>query len=270
MENNKELYAEIDELVFQYQGGSEDAGLKLIQLFGYDPETNETSWLIGKYFNLLRYGAIKFRNADTRSFIRLFSSDPLIKEGLSLPFQYADTKKEARKIVQRINNRMKHLTDKEIIHDLCSVLLDLASRYQKKGKGNKFLGYVRRSYHFYVFHHFKYLFTDLSYSHRIDPLEDHIDENSEITIQDSWYKDLYFDKEKDELGFNWILGRTADYPFDQLTQFERTLLHLYDFKGFTYEEVGAQMGYHRDTIWSKRKKIKEKLEMLMKNKPSDL
>lgn len=100
-----------------------------------------------------------------------------------------------------------------------------------------------------------------------ESLEDHIDENSEIQIKDSRYQDLYFEKENQELGFNWILGKTATFPFDQLTTFERTLISLYDHKGMTYEQVGAYMGYHRDTIWSKRKQIKRKLKELMKKPP---
>ncbi|GAB1779208.1 hypothetical protein PMEGAS67_46850 [Priestia megaterium] len=86
-----------------------------------------------------------------------------------------------------------------------------------------------------------------------ESLEDHIDENSEIQIKDSWYQDFYFEKENQELGFNWILVKTVTFLFDQLTTFERTLISLYDHKGMTYEKVGAHMGYHRVTIWSKRK-----------------
>lgn len=268
--NKQVKYDYIDNLVFEYQNGSENAALELIKEFGYDSEKNETSWLIGKYFGLLRYGTIKFRNKQTRKFISLFASDKKLREDLVPSFQYADTKKQSRIIVQRINNRMAHLTDQEIIHDLSSILLELAQRFKKQSEKKNFCGYVNSCYHLYLFNHYKYLFEDLLYSYRIDPLDDIKDENSEITIKEEWFQDLYFLNETQELGFNWILGRTAEYPFDQLNQFERTILSLYDDKGLTYEEAGAQMGYHRDTIYRNRKSIKDKLHNLIDQKNNSL
>lgn len=269
MNESQTDYEYIDQLVFQYQQGEEGAGLEIIQRFGYNPETKELSKFINKYFSLLRFGVINFQDRDTRQFIRLFISDPQISKALIPYYQYADTKKYSRKTVQMINNRMSHLEDDEIIYDLCSLLLIQAKKYQKQGTKKNFCGYIYNSFRYKVHDHYKYLFRDLSYSHKIEPLEDYIDENSEITIEDSWYRDLYFENESDDLGFNWILGRTADYPFNQLNQFERTLISLYDHKGHTYEEVGSIMGYHRDTIWSHRKRIKQKLIEYMKNPPID-
>ncbi|MEK1828886.1 hypothetical protein AAAC51_06995 [Priestia megaterium] len=159
-----------------------------------------------------------------------------------------------------INFRFRHVTDTELINSLCMLLLAQAKRYKKVNEKANFCGYLVGSYYHCVYDHFNYLFKDLSYSHLLEPLEDHIDENSEITIKDSWYQDLYFENEKQQLGLNWILGRTATFPFNHLTKFERTIISLYDDKKMTYEAVGAQMGYHRDTIWSKRKQIKDKLQ----------
>ncbi|MBD3108439.1 hypothetical protein IEO70_08675 [Bacillus sp. AGMB 02131] len=86
------------------------------------------------------------------------------------------------------------------------------------------------------------------------------DENSEIIPDEKRLcYDLYFENERDALRLNWISGKTADFPFDQLTPFERTILSLHDDKGYTYEKIGCQSGYHRDTIWGKRKQIKNKL-----------
>lgn len=265
-EDSEQTYLEIDTLVEQHKKGSELASTELIRYFGYDPYTNETSWLIGKYFNLLRYGGIKFRNKDTRRFIRLFTSDPKLKADLIPGYQYAETKKQSRIIVQRINDRMAYLEDTEIIYDLVSILLDLASRYQRKKDRNNFCAYVGSSFHFYVFNYYSYLFKDLFYSNRIEPFSDHLDEHNEVDIKDSWDQDLYFEHERQELGFNWILGRTATFPFNHLTQFDRTLISLYDHKNMTYEEVGAQMGYHRDTIWRKRKDIKNRISNLLKTR----
>lgn len=263
------LYERIERLVEKFQAGSSEAGLEILQLFGFHPEAEQLSAYLKKYFNLLRYGVINFRDRDTRGFIRLFISDTDINRALKPSYQYADTKKAARKTVQMINDRLSYLNDTELIHDLCLILLHLAKRYQKKGRKKNFCGYLYTSYRFYLYHHFRYLFKDLSHSPFIEPLKDVIDENSEIRLEDKWYLDLYFEKESQELGINWIMGKTASFPFNQLTPFERTILSLHDDKRMTYEEVGYQMGYHRDTIWSKRKQIKEKLEEMMKTLPND-
>lgn len=259
----------IDALVFQFQEGSNEAADELIKSFGFDTNTKELSKFLNKYFSLLRFGVINFKDRDSRNFIRLFTKNQQLKDELIPFYQYAHTKKAARKVVQRINYRMRHLGDTELIHDLCSILLFLASRYKKQGKNTFFCGYLYKSFKFEVHSYYKYLFKDLHYSHRIEMLEDYKDDKSEIRIDELLKPDLYFKNEKEKLGFNWILGKTATFPFDQLTMFERTILSMYDDKNMTYEEVGTHMGYHRDTIWSKRKGIKNKLLQLLKEPPLD-
>lgn len=270
MDDKAQQWEHIDSLVFKYQAGCEEAGLEIIESFGYHKNPKKLTGYIGKYFKLLRYGVINFADKDTRLFIRMFVSDENVKAGLIPFYQYAEIKKAARKKVQMINTRLRHVSDEELIVDLCIILLSLAKRYEKKKKKVNFCGYLKsKSYRCALKKYYDYLFEDMIYTYRIDPLDDYKDENSEFNIKHLDYKDLYFEKEKNELGLNWILGKTANFPFNQLTNFERTLISLYDHKGMTYEEVGARMGYHRDTIWNKRKQIKKKLKELMKNPPCD-
>lgn len=269
MDDKTLQYEHIESLVFEYQAGSEKAGLEIIQSFGFDPETNELSKYLNKYFTLLRFGTIRFNDRDTRLFLRQFTSDPQVKAALIPFYQYSHTKKSTRKLVQMINFRMRHITDDELIYDLSLLLLTQARKYKKQGTKTNFCGYLYNSFRYKVYEHYKYLFKDLHYSHLIEMLEDYKDDNSEIVIDEIQKQDLYFQNEKEEIGLNWILGKSATFPFNQLNTFERTLLSLYDHKGMTYEEVGAQMGYHRDTIWNKRKQIKKKLKNIMKNPPCD-
>lgn len=260
MEKKFDEYAYINQLVEEYQNGSEESGLELIKAFGYSENPDEANWLIGKYFNLLKYGGIKFRNKDTRRFIRLFMTDDTYKKEMIRGYQYSDTKKAARKVVQNINNRMEAFSDKEILHDLSLIILQLAHRYTKRGSRNNFCAYVISCYHFYLFRYYKHIFRDIIYSNRIEPLEDYVDENNEVDIDSIYEDDLYFENEEDQLGFNWILGKTASHPFDKLNQFERTILNLYDNEGYTYQQVADYMGYHKDTIYKRRRKIKDKLK----------
>lgn len=269
MTDKQAQYEEIDALVNDYQEGKPEAADAILNFFGYDTDSNELSKYLNKYFTLLRFGVINFGDRDTRKFLRQFTSDEKLKQALIPYYQYARTKKATRKIVQMINYRMRHLTDEELTHELCAILLQQAKKFKKQKPEINFCGYLFNSYRYAVYEHFKYLFRDLLYSHNIEMLEDYRDENSEIVLEDIIKPDLYFANEQDVLGFNWILGRTANFPFSQLNQFERTLVHLHDYKKMTYEQVGEQMGYHRDTIWKKRKQIREKLKEILKNAPSD-
>ncbi|UOE58205.1 sigma factor-like helix-turn-helix DNA-binding protein [Cytobacillus oceanisediminis] len=267
MEDKEAQYEHIEKLVKSFQEGSVEAGFEMVRLFGYAEEPDDLSGFIKKYFNLLRYGVINFRDRDTRGFIRLSTADEQVKQALIPGFQYAETKKAARKIVQRMNDRMQFLNDTELIHELCYVLLYMAKRYKKKSPKKNFCGFLYSSYKFYAHNHFRNLFKDPSLYSNLHEGDEFIEHDDEIELQDQWYLDLYFERESLELGLNWILGKTATFPFSILTPFERTLLSLYDEKGYTYEEVGERMGYHRDTIWNKRKQIKQKLESAMKEPP---
>lgn len=139
MDDKTQQYEHIESLVFEYQAGSEKAGLEIIQSFGYDPETKELSKYLNKYFALLRFGVIKFKDRDTRQFLRQFTSDETLHKALIPNYQYAHTKKATRKLVQMINYRMRHITDEDLINDLCLLLLTQARKYKKQGKKRTFV-----------------------------------------------------------------------------------------------------------------------------------
>lgn len=269
MKNDFNAYEEIDQLVFEYQKGNAEAGLELLRRFGYHEQAQEMDLFLGKYFKLLRYGTINFADKDTRKFIRQFTKNEALKKALLPFYQYADAKREARKIVQMVNDRLSRITDEELQQDLCVVLLEKAMRYEKVKPKVNFCGYLFNSFRYRLFETQAPLFKDMLYGYEMELFEDKADEFSEIDIDELTKPDLYFKGEQEELGFNWILGKTAGFPFDQLTVFDRTLLHMHEVKGMTLEQVGLQMGYHRDTIWLKRKRIKEHVIGLWKNPPPD-
>lgn len=269
MKNNVTAYEEIDELVFDYQKGNAEAGLELLRRFGYQEQAKEMDMFLGKYFKLLRYGTINFADKDTRKFIRQFTQNEALKKALLPFYQYADTKKQARKIVQMVNDRLSRISDEELQQDLCVVLLEKAMRYEKVKPKVNFCGYLFNSYRYRLFETHAPLFKDMLYGYEMEQFEDKAGNDNEIDIDELVKPDLYFKKEQEELGFNWILGKTTGFPFNELTVFERTLLHLHEVRGMTLEQVGQQMGYHRDTIWLKRKRIKEKVIELWKNPRPD-
>lgn len=268
MNDKEKRYIHIDQLVLSYQQGDEEAGQKLLQLFGYSASPSTLSNLFKLYYDLLRFGVINFRNKNTRRFLMLFIQDEAVRKAMIPFYQYSHTKREVRKITQRINDKMQFVTDEEMIQDFSYILLLLAKRFEKRSEKVYFCGYINKAFRYELFHHYRPLFKDVLFSNYTEELIEIKDENSEIALDENWLRhDLYFQNERDSLGLNWIAGKTCDFPFDQLSRFERTILSLHDDKKYTYEQIGSQLGYHRDTIWTKRKHIKTKLLEYMKNPP---
>lgn len=262
--DKEEHYAHIDELVMRYQEGHSESGLELLRIFGYHRNPKKLTGFLKKYYALLRYGVIQFNDRDTRLFIRLFTSDPQLKQELLPHFQYAHTKKAARKTVQMINDQIAHVTDTDLLQDLSMLLLNQVSKYRKIGKKINFCGYLYNSYRYVIHDYYSALFKDILFHKEFEEIQNVIDEDSTIENYPV-HEELYFKNEMESLGMNWIVGRTATFPFDQLDIFERTILSLHDDKGLTLQEIGNRMGYHRDTIWKRRKQIKEKLKCALKS-----
>lgn len=253
-------YEEIDRLVFEYQGGDNAAGEKLLDLFGGNPSRSGMTHFLGKYQKLLAHGVINFSDKDTRRFIRCFIKDKSMANAMVPFYQYKEAKRTARKTVQRINDHLAYCTEEEIGQELSAIFLEKALRYKKVKENVNFCGYLYNTFRFDVSDHLKKEMKDMLSSSSLAPLEEVADQYGEIHFDAVVSKDLYFENETEEIGLNWAMGQTANHPFDKLNVFERMLLLLTEVNGLSLEETGKRMGYHRDTIWRRRKAIKAKLQ----------
>lgn len=263
----KNPHEDINETVKAYQQGNELAGEELLRIFGCHPE-EAVSKYIGKYYDFLRYGKMDFKNKDLRRFVSLFVSDPALRTKLVPFYQYTNTKAETMKVVQKIVERFEAIPDEDLLQDLRLLLLQQAKRYEKKGEKITFFGYLYNSFRYAVFNYYTFLFQDLLLSDRtafdIETVEQKKDETADIHIDDAWFfEDVYFKNESEELGFNWIHNKTTTFPFNRLSVYERTVLFLSYEKGCTDKDVSAITGYHEDTIFTHRKRIKAKLKELL-------
>lgn len=266
-DKRKDPHNDINETVKAYQQGNKLAGEELLRIFGCHPD-EAVSKYIGKYYDLLRYGKIDFSNKDIRKFISMFAYDRELRNKLKPFYQYADTKAATIKIVLNLVDRFKKVEDEDLLQDLRLLLLQQAMRYEKQGEKITFCGYLYNSYRYAIVNNYKWLFQDLLYSPNTELVGDIAeyahDESSDIEIEDAWFfEDVYFKNEKEELGFNWIHNTTATFPFNKLSVYERTILFLSYEKGNTDKEVAEITGYHEDTIFSHRKRIKAKLKDLL-------
>lgn len=257
-------HEDIEDVVKDYQAGSEIAGEELLRIFGCHPDESVSKY-VGKYFDLLRYGKVDFKNKDIRRFIALFVADSNVRKSLIPFYQYTDTKAAAMKVVERLVKRFEQVDDEDLLQDLRLILLQQAKRYENTGKAN-FCGYLYNSYRFAVLHYYKWLFEDLLHNERTELTADveSIDESADVEVLDEWFfEDRYFEGEEEELGFDWIHNKTATFPFNRLSVYERTVLFLYYEKGMTDKEVSEITGFHQDTMFTHRKKIKAKLQELL-------
>ena len=257
---------DIDKIVKDYQQGNEKAGEELLRIFGCHPQESVSKY-IGKYYDLLRYGKMNFDNKELRRFISMFISDKQARVGLVNHYQPTEARAVAMAAVQNLVERFKVVEDEDLLQDLRLILIEQALRYEKQGTKKNFFGYIANSFMYRIKHYYKWVFADLlaSATREFDvDVDNEIDEFSEIQIDDDWFvEDVYFANEQEELGFNWIHGKTTTFPFNQLSKYERTVLYLHDEKGMTDKEIAHTTGFHEDTIFSHRKKIKEKLRNLL-------
>jgi len=264
-DKRKNQHEDIEELVKDYQQGNELAGEELLRIFGCHPNEAVGKY-IGKYYDLLRYGKMDFGNKDLRKFVSLYIGDKELRMKMIPFYQYEDTMVEVRKVIQFITERFEIVEDEDLLQDLRLLFLQQAKRWEKKGKIG-FCGYLYNSYRFAIYHYYKSLFSDLLHQPKlafdIETIEQEQDQSSDIEIDEAWFfEDKYFD-EDEELGFNWIHNKTATFPFNRLSAYERTILFLYYEKACTDKVVSGIVGMHEDTVWGHRKKIKAKLKELL-------
>ena len=251
---------EIDELVFRFQEGDGEAGERLLRIFGGHPEDPEPTRFIGKYYLLLRYGKVNFKDRDTRRFIMLFIDDPEIRKKLIPFYQYKEVKSHAIKKVELLVKQLEFIPDEDLIQDLRVLFLTQVKKYNSKRKGKvRFTGYLYNSYRYVVKNHVERILKPK------DPLthkrqnvihfqDDRFeDENSEIEINDRIFNDDIRILEDDELGNNWVRGITCGEEFRKLNPFQRLILKLHYEDGYSDGEIGEKLGLHINTIFRQRR-----------------
>ena len=250
----------IDELVFRYQDGDERAGEELLKRFGAHPKQKRMTLYVGKYYNMLRYGKINFKDYDSRMFIACYMPDAELRKKMRPFYQYRGTKENAILALQGVVDQLKVVEDEDLEQDLRMLLLIQATRYQKTKKHVDFTGYLYRSYRYAVYNHFdKMLKKKDPHNHLADYLvrfQDDVygDDDSEIEVDESIFAAAPMIQLDDELGNSWVRGITCGDEFKDLTPLQRMILKLHYQDGVTDGKIANMMGIHINTIFRQRKK----------------
>lgn len=263
-EEKRQEFERIDQLVLDYQAGDEGSGEELLRIFGCHPEKTRTTLYIGKYYNLLRYGRVDFKDKDTRKFISCFVKDKGFAERMRKFYQYKDDKAQARRTVQFLEQMLKSVSDEDLMQDLRMLFLQQALRWEKRYKHEHFQGYLYGSYGYTLHHHLKRMFKQndsyglkSSIIHYQD--DQYNDKSSNIKTEDSIFaqEPMIRSDFDDELGNSWVRGLTCGEEFHNLTPLQRLVVKLHDNDGYTDGNIADMMGVHINTIFRQRKKAYE-------------
>lgn len=239
------LKRDTESLVKDYQEGHD--GEELLSKFNN---------FLNKYHQLLYHGVIDFNNYDIRSFLSCYLKDKEERSSL-LKGKYHSTQDVTNgyKISKYLQQAFKNYSAAEVFHELVIPFLECAKRYKDMNKG--FASYLYNSYRYELVRHINsILFQRFN---EIYPLNH--DVNFEIILEEDMDR-LQIDMD-DDLVLNhpeWLSGKTAEPPFQQLTRQDRLILIKYYMEDYTDKEIGRLVGRHRKSINRTRLRVVEQLK----------
>lgn len=261
----------IDELVLSYQAGDEEAGEQILNIYGGDPRKKELSLYLGKFYKMLRFGKIDFKDYDSRVFLSLFIEDNAISKALYQSYQHRPVKQAAVRKLGVITESLKVLEDEDLKQDLRMLLLQQAMRYKKEDR--VFGAYLYHSYRFAVKNYIKKIQKPAEpYIHMPKELmriaDDQLKDNdADIDIQDSIFVQSPMIFMDEELGNSWVRGLTCGDEFKELTPLQRLIIKLNYYDGLSDGKIAEMMGIHINTIFRQRTKagkiVKETVDKLL-------
>jgi len=213
---------------------------------------------LNKYFRLLVYETIDFKNYDIRFFISLYMKDKELKRSIRRgKYHSSEAIYEARKIVRKLNSLFKNYTLDDIYYELTIPFVQCVLHYQFRANG--FEKYLYQSYRFYLHRHLKDLAKEQNF-YEIAYFDD-INGKTELIDFDQLESDYLIEMEPDlELNHpDWLNGKKASYPFNQLTREQRLILVKYYMEKYKDRQIGQLIGRNPKSIHRIRSKIVRKM-----------
>lgn len=259
----------IEALVFQYQEGNEFAGEELLRIYGAEPMSNALGAYIGKFYRLVRFGKIDFKDYDSRVFMSCFF--PGEERGAIIQsYQYKKTKEDVVRKVANIVEAMKVVEEDELKQELRFLFLRQVKRYKKTNRS--FGAYLNNSYRYevarYIIRLMKQEEPYVKLRKEMVRLSEELlkDEDSEVDIQDSIFTQEPMMVMDESLGNSWVRGLTCGEQFKNLTPLQRMIIKLNYYDGWSDGRIADKMGIHINTIFRQRKKageiVRETVEQL--------
>lgn len=248
-------YQEVDRLVKAYQGGDNEAALKLIQAF---------SGFIGNFVQLVKNGVIDTRNICLRRFIALFMKNRLDRyKVIGGRYKNDDVRRLIFIMVSMITKQFRPYDEEDIWSELVGELLAMAKKYHND-KGCFFHVYVSKAFHYRAYKRLSAWTNDpVSMTARnyntVEPeeFEDEIDLIEQVQVDEPLL--ALVDDGDTLLDENWINGNTCAELFSSLSPLERRVLVLYYDRGWKDREIGEEYGFSTTKVRRIRNEAKMKL-----------
>lgn len=257
----RDEWEEIDRLVsvFQLKQKPDAAEDEILQADEASYELLQRFYpLFKKYIIVITTGQINFKNYEQKLFVRLFVNAPhlmyaLKKKNISRPLR-----DEITRYFNFIVESYGKLDTTEILADLQTLFLLLASRYKPTGKS--FCCYVYNTYRFEVARHIKNFFKDPCNIHyKVTGLKE--DEQDPQLCAD--FEEFIENEHNETLAgtpsVSWIKGDTCGDAFRNLTALERKIIVKYYVENCMDSEIAEMLGMHLNTANAKRKEIVAKI-----------
>jgi len=248
-------YQEVDRLVKAYQGGNNEAALKLIQAF---------SGFIENFVQLIKNGVIDIRNICLRRFITLFMRNRLDRyKVISAYYKDNEAKQLIFIMVNMITKQFSPYDEEDIRSELVSELLAMAKKYHNDN-GCFFHVYVSKAFHYRAYKRLSAWTNDpvsmIARNYNVtepDEFEDDANLVEQIRVDEPLL--ALIDEGDTPLDENWINGDTCSEIFHNLSPLERRILALYYDKGWKDREIGEEFGFSTTKVRRIRNEAKLKL-----------
>ena len=215
---------------------------------------------------------IDFNSYEIRYFLSCYMNNKKERQSIRRgKYQKGKDKAKAYKILNNLCQAFafheinEDLEKDEIYHELLIPFLEIAHKYKNQGKS--FGSYLKASYKFELKRHLDYMLNHRRKKNQLFYYDDvyNEQENFEETCIEKINPSFIVHLDED-LVLNdpqWIQGKTASYPFDQLTIQQRLILAKYYYEGYTDKEIGQLIGRNLKSINRIRKKLECRIRSLI-------
>lgn len=249
-------YAEVDRLVKEFQAGSDEAGMKLIDAF---------SGFLMNFLLLVKNGTLDPYNRSIRRFMSLFVKGRTERYMLLSSKRDDETvKKSIYALAGRIASQFSPFEEEDIWAELVAEFLAMARKYYNES-GYFFHVYISKAFPYRAYKRLSRLSSDpvaIAFRTRSGAVE----EETEIHGRQEDIPDieeapvLLINEDLDsDFGENWIGGITCSDMFADLTPLERRVLVMYHMDGYRDKEIGEILGFSAGQIRQIRGRGRKKL-----------
>jgi RNA polymerase sigma factor (sigma-70 family) len=244
-------YEECEEIVQAYRSTRNDAdSQRLIDAFeGY----------IVKFYNLIRWGRVAIADRDIREFLKLYMKSEYSRKHIHKYSHMATIRQDIYSIAESIKNLLKTYENEELMNEIYTAFLTMATRYKSPDGKPRFHDYILKAFHYQLRRQLQILVEDPIVFNTVQNINFHEDHNNLDHYEDT-AACYTIEDDMEEFNDNWILGYTSDENYKNLSVMERKIIKMYYLDEMSDQEIADGLGICRATVNRRRNKAVKNLE----------